>query len=94
MPPAGYTAEEIARRGRELYEREIREKVESEHPGKFLVVDITTGEYEIDEEDLAASDRLLARNPDAVLYGLRIGQRVAYRIGASVGIVSGSDLWQ
>jgi hypothetical protein len=97
MPRAEYTADDVARRGRQLYERRIRAKVEDEHAGKFLVVDVTTGEYEVAEDDLQASDRALARNPDAVLYGLRIGEPAAYRIGAGRGAASLSashDPWR
>ena len=81
MPYTGYTTEEIGRRGQELYDREIREKVETEHRGQFLVLDITTGEYEIDDSDLVASRRALRKNPDAVLYGVRVGYPAAYRLG-------------
>jgi hypothetical protein len=81
MPYPGYTTEEISRRGQETYDREIRAKVEAEHKGKFLVLDILTGAYEIDEDDLTASDRLLAKNPNALLYGVRIGYPTAYRLG-------------
>lgn len=87
MPYPGHTKEEVVRRGRRIYERELREKVEPEHKGKFLVLDVLTGDYEIAERDLVASDRLLARNPDAVLYGLRIGYPTAYRIGAGLPAV-------
>jgi hypothetical protein len=37
--------------------------------------------YEIDREDLAATERLLARNPHAMTYGLRIGYEAAYELG-------------
>jgi hypothetical protein len=77
----GLTKEEVVRRGREIYEREIRTKVEPEHDGEFLVVDVTTGSYEVDESDVAASDRALQKNPNAVLYLMRVGSRAAYRIG-------------
>lgn len=83
MPREEYAVEEVAQRGRELYERKIRAEVEKEHAGKFLVVDVNTGEYEMDEEDVAAFDRALVRNPGAVLYGIRIGEPVAYRLGVS-----------
>jgi hypothetical protein len=75
------TADEIVRRGEEIYEREIRAKVEATNKGKFLVLDIETGTYEIDQDDLTASKRLLARRPNAETYGLRIGYPTAYRIG-------------
>jgi len=86
MPYPGYTTEEVGRRGQALYEQQIRDKVEAEQVGKFLVVDITTGAYEIDDDDLVASERALAKNPDAVLYGLRIGYPVAYRLGMSTTV--------
>jgi len=32
--------------------------------GKFVAIDIETGDYEIDADELAAYDRLLSRNLD------------------------------
>lgn len=76
-----YTTEETVRRGREIYEREVRAEVEANHDGAFVVVDVTTGAWEVDADDVAASDRALAKNPDAVLYFARVGRRTAYRLG-------------
>jgi hypothetical protein len=81
MPYPGYTTEGVAERGKEIYEDQIRAKVEAEHHGKFLVVDIESGEYEIAEDDGTATDRLLARKPNGILYGLRIDYLTAYRLG-------------
>ena len=81
IPYPGLTTEEVARRGQELYERNIRHKVEPEQIGRFLVVDIESGDYEVADDDLSASDRMLARKPDARLYGLRVGRDYAYRLG-------------
>jgi hypothetical protein len=47
-------------------------------------VDIETGEYEIDPDDLKATKRALAKRPGAVLYGLRVGFPTAYRLGGSL----------
>ena len=77
-----YTTEEVVREGREIYEREVRAQVEASHDGEFVVVDVTTGAWEVDEDDVAASERLLAKNSDAVLYFARVGRRAAYRLGA------------
>jgi hypothetical protein len=78
------TTEEVARRGQELYGRNIRQKVEPEQIGRFLVVDIESGDYEVADDDLSASDRMLARRPEAKLYGLRVGRDYAYRLGGRV----------
>jgi hypothetical protein len=72
----------IARRGEEIYERDLRARLETEeNRGKFLIIDIETGTYEIDKEDLAATERLLMRHPNAMTYGLRIGYEAAYELG-------------
>lgn len=77
-----YTSEEIVQRGKTLYEREFRSKVEGGNKGKVLVIDIETGDYEIDEDHLAAAERALARRPDAPLFAMRIGYPSLGRIGA------------
>jgi len=82
MSHARLTDEEIDRRGQELYEQQIRPLVETpENIGKQIVIDVETGDYEIDEDGLAASRRLLARHPGAALYGLRIGYNAVYTLG-------------
>ena len=57
-----YTLQEIRQHAEELYRREIRPKVMPLHKGKFLVVDIESGDYEIDEDDLSASDGVTQRS--------------------------------
>ncbi len=85
MPHARIPEHEIDRRGQELYEQGIRAEVETpENVGKQIVIDVETGEYEIDSDGLAASRRLLARHPGAALYGLRIGYNAVYAIGGAL----------
>lgn len=76
-----YSKEEFARRGDAMYEGDIRPVVEEGNEGKFVAIDIETGAYEIDADELAASDRLLARVPDAQVWLKRIGSRYVRRFG-------------
>lgn len=73
MPVPRYSPEEFARRGREWYEKEIRQNVESGNEGKAVIIDIETGDYEMDQDSLAATHRFLAKKPDAQLYAIRVG---------------------
>lgn len=82
MADRTYSTEETVRLGREIYEREVRELVEPSHDGDFVVVDIIAGTWEVDEDDVAASERALAKNPDAVLYFAKVGRPAAYRLGS------------
>ncbi len=77
-----YTKEEFAIRGNEIYERELRLILEKGNEGKFVAIDIETGAYEVDTDELAASDRLLARVPEARIWLRRIGSRYAHRFGS------------
>lgn len=65
---SGYTKEETVRLGRGIHEPKIRAEVEPEHNGLFFVVDVIASSYKVDNSDLAAFDRALSMNPDAMLY--------------------------
>ena len=78
-----YSKEEFARRGDEIYEREVLPRLTSEDEGKYALIDIETGDYEIDRDELAASDRLFARRPDAQIWFRQVGSRYARRLGPS-----------
>ena len=81
MSTRHYTSEEIVERGRMLYEQQIRPHVEREHTGKYLVLDVESGDYEIDRDHLAASDRAAAKRPGAPLFAVRIRYPTVGRIG-------------
>jgi len=81
MPNAKYTPDEVASKGDTIYRQRLQGIVEPEYNGSFLVIDIKTGAYEIDTDDVLATKRLLTSYPDAVIYGLCIWFPTAYRIG-------------
>ena len=74
-----YGKEEFARRGTEISERHIRPQVEAGNHGKIITIDVETGAYEMAEDVLTASDRLLAPYPDAQAWFVRIGARAVHR---------------
>ena len=82
---SSYTDEEIARRGDEIYDRDLFPHLKKEDEGKFILIDIESGDCEVDADMLAASDRLRARRPDAEVWIRRIGYQYVYRIGRSLG---------
>jgi len=53
------------------------------HYGKFLALDVQTGDYEIDANMLVAFDRLRLRRPTAEPYVVRIGHPTAVTLGGS-----------
>jgi hypothetical protein len=81
MPHTQYTSDEIVQRAQRFYDQQIRDKVEAGNKGKFLVINVETGEYEMDADDVAAAKRARARFPEAALFSMRIGYPSAYRLG-------------
>jgi hypothetical protein len=75
-----YTKEEFARRGTEIYERDIRPKVEADSYGKIVAIDIETGAYAIGDSRLSAARPLQAENPNAQMWAVRVGHPAVHRI--------------
>ncbi|MBA2713580.1 MAG: hypothetical protein H0U55_08520 [Rubrobacteraceae bacterium] len=80
--------DEIARRGKDLYERRVREEVEADgaNEGRFLAIDVHSGDYEVADDALGASAGVRRKRPDAVVYLMRVGRpgdrpRAAFRLG-------------
>jgi hypothetical protein len=85
MASSRYSGEEIGQRGQEIYEKKLRDRVETvENIGKIISIDVDTGDYEIDDDLIKAGDRVLARHPGASLYGVRIGYDAVYAVGGSL----------
>ena len=74
--------EAFAQRGEAYYDRVLRSKLEPKHVGKYLVLDIETGDFEVDADEMAALTRAEAKHPDSFFYILRVGYTAAGGIGA------------
>ena len=59
------TPEELAQLGAEAFDRHVRPKLRPEDDGKFVAIDVVTGDHEIDKDDYDAVMRLRARRPSA-----------------------------
>jgi hypothetical protein len=83
-----FTKEEIARRGQELYDRDIRAQVEADaaNRGKIVVMDIETGEFSLNGDSLDTIHAMRARRPGAALYRVRVGYPAVHKIGGSWGV--------
>lgn len=76
-----YSKEEFARRGEEIFELDIRPQLKKAPARHFVLIDIETGDFEVDASELAASDRLRARHPKAQIWVRRVGSPYVCRFG-------------
>ena len=78
MAERTYAPGEIAVRGEAIYRERIHKLVDPVERGSFVVIDVETGEYEVDASDAAATRRLLDRRPGTMTYAVRVGHLAAY----------------
>ncbi|MCY4423384.1 MAG: hypothetical protein OXC06_09975 [Acidimicrobiaceae bacterium] len=74
-------AEETARLGTEIYERDIRPRLRQTHHGEYVAIDVDSGHYAVADTRLAAAERLLDQHPDAAVWLERVGHRAVVSIG-------------
>ena len=67
------TNDEIARRGKEIYYRDILPKIEPGNDGRVVAIDVHTGAFEMAELAMDSVPRLRERVPDAEVFLMRVG---------------------
>lgn len=78
----------IASRGRKIYQQHIRHLVEPQEKGRFVVIDVNSGDYEVGDRDADATARLVARHPNAVTWAEQVGYAAPYHMGGGYGAES------
>ena len=75
--------DEIARLGKEFYERNIRRQVEADHVGEVVAIDVDSGDYALGKNAIVAAEGLRDQHPDAQVWLMRVGHRTLYHFGGS-----------
>ncbi len=79
--PVRRTTEETGRLGDEMYERDIRPKVEAAHFGEVIAIDVDSGDYAVADTARSAARGLRERRPDASVWLMRVGYPTLRRFG-------------
>ena len=79
LPPPS-SGSGIADRGQAIYDAKIRPRLGEAEVGKLAVIDIYSGDYEIDADYAAATRRLLLRRPGVITYAVRVGHPAAFKL--------------
>lgn len=82
-PQPQYSKEEFAQLGDEIYTRDIYPQLQADSQGKIVAIDITTGAWEIDNDEILVCNRLEKRYPSAQIWIVKVGSKYVRRFGAS-----------
>lgn len=83
MPLSDYQPGEVAALGEKIYQEQIKHLVHPAEKGKFLTIDVESGDYELDEKAVDSLLRLRQRRPAAVCFGMKVGYVAAIHFGGS-----------
>jgi hypothetical protein len=75
-----YPKEEMRKRGEAIFAKTIMAKVKGRDRQDYVVIDIETGDFEVDADNLRACQRLRERIPDAQIWARRVGSRYLHHI--------------
>ena len=81
MPFADYQPGEIAALGEKIYQEQIKSLVYPAEKGKYLTIDVESGDYELAEDALTSVQRLRQRRPNAVSFGMKVGYVASVHLG-------------
>ena len=75
------TPEEIAKKGEEIYQTKLKSQLEPKENGKYLVIDVMSGDYFLGESILEANEKAKAKYTDRLFYALKVGYKGIFKMG-------------
>ena len=73
---------ETARRGTEIYERDIKPTLGEDQDGRYVSIDVDTGCWAVADSHREAVDELYEQHPDSHdVWSLRVGYRALFSLG-------------
>jgi hypothetical protein len=80
-PPAGpgvptnrLSSEELCRLGQEIYDRDLKSRLEPAHNGEYVVIHVVNGDYFVDDDDMQAVQEAMEKYPGNRFFSRRIGR--------------------
>lgn len=71
---------ELIDRAKQTYTDELAAKLEPEHSGEFVAIELETGDYFVGEDEVEAADKARAAGHEGSLWFLRVGSQFAHRL--------------
>lgn len=75
------TPEQVAARGEKLYQEKLKAILEPENNGKFVAIEVISGEYFVGDTILGAVELSHKKFPNRLLHTIKIGYEGVYKLG-------------
>jgi hypothetical protein len=71
---------ELINRAKQNYKDQLAVKLEPEHTGDIVAIELETGDYFVGEDEIEAADRARLAGHEGLLYFLRVGSSFTHRL--------------
>lgn len=71
---------ELIARAKQTYAKELAVKLEPEHKGEMVAIELGTNNYFVGEDEVEAADKARAAGHEGLLYFLKVGSPYAHRV--------------
>jgi len=81
MSPQAWSPKAVADAGEQLYLEKYKAEYEQKYHGKFVAIDVNSGEATIADSPDQALEQAKAAHPDGIFHLIRVGFKSAFEIG-------------
>ncbi|MGQ9631393.1 MAG: hypothetical protein ACUVXI_13940 [bacterium] len=68
----------IAEKGQKIYEERLKGKLEPEHKGEIVTIEVGTGNYFLGDSVIEAVNRAKEKHPDKIFFIARVGYKAVH----------------
>jgi hypothetical protein len=75
--------EDVVAEGERIYRERLKERLENTSPGRFVAIDVTTGEYFLGDHADQALAAAKTASPHGIVHLMRVGSQGAFKVSYS-----------
>ncbi|MBU1262938.1 hypothetical protein KKG61_05690 [bacterium] len=73
---------ERIKRANLIYERQLREKLERDHKGEFIAIEINSGDFFLGKNEIEAYEKGIEKYPTKTFVYKRVGYKATHFVGS------------
>lgn len=77
-PIVSVNTAELAKKGQDIYHTELKAKLEKDHQGEFVAIDVDSKKYFLGKDPIEANKKAKVKFPDKIFYMVKIGYPAVY----------------
>ena len=74
--------EQVAEKGEKVYQEQLKKKLEPKFKGRFVAIEVNSGEYFMGDSLLQSLQKARAKYPDRLFHTIRIGYEGVFKMGS------------